>query len=390
MFTEERKKEVIKGETASHNSGVVRNKYGTGIRSFLVNSGFDNEKIAYDNENNKVTYDGKAIISPNIVVDGTSYADEKSLRTLALDMHKQNGKELVPAGSYVSGKTGIKNAAAVSDGYVGIGDTFIKPVVVSEGTAYITKQEADDAVSKYLEDIGYRSENDITKEWKNKYEDKINESLEALLEDEWSYNPEEDPAFLAYRDMYEREGKRAYAEAFGDYIANTNGYANSAAITAANAGLNQYMEGLFDKVPELMADDYERFSDSREETLSAVKELVEFADGVYDKEYKANSDYIDRISESNEKDHEVRVLGEEIERENKESNADLYDSYINSELDLIDLNYKDDMYDLEISETTLNGIIDRLYKEALTESKKQDALKTIIERIILQTRGTLR
>ena len=42
----QRKKEVIKGETASHNSGVVRNKYGTGIRSFLVNSGFDNEKIA--------------------------------------------------------------------------------------------------------------------------------------------------------------------------------------------------------------------------------------------------------------------------------------------------------------------------------------------------------
>lgn len=365
MFKPEKKKSIRKNKSNSHNSGVVRNKYGTGVRSYLVNAGFNNSDIGYDGDNFRVTYKGKPIIMPNIVVDGTSYADEDSLRTLALDLHKQEGTDLVSATDYAAKETGIKNAASIDNGYVSMGDKVIKAAVSSDGTAYVPRDEMEEATALYKGEIGYKSENDIYNDWESKYASKIEAALDSIINDEWSYNPEEDPAYQAYADLYRREGERAFSEAFGNGIANTNGYINSAALTAANQGLNYYMQQLADRVPELMQNDYERYYKRNQKRLDAVKELAQFGDGVFDKMYSSNSDYLDRLNEAGEFNYERKLNSDEREINDRELESEIFNNYVESEKDLVDLEYLPLEYESDLSSDAVSRALDELELEYL-------------------------
>ncbi len=383
MFTQERKKAVLKNKNNNNNSGVVRNKYGTGVRSYLVNSGIDNAKIGY--ENNKVTYKGVPILSPNIVVDGTSYADEDSLRTLALDLHRSEGKDLVSATDYMAKETGIKNGASIDNGYLAVGDTLIKPVVASDGNAYVERDVMDNAIEKYKKDIGYKSENDVYREWENGYADEVKDAIDDILEDDWEYSIEDDPAYQAYAAMYKKEGERAYADALGNISANTGGYLNSAAISAANQGLNLYLGKLQNVIPELMAEDYERYSESQKTKLSAIDKLSDLGDTAFDKAYSSNRDYLDRLNEANMQNYDQKIKSDEAEIDKRLKNSELYNNYLESEKDLIDLEYLPKEYESgihrEVIKTALDEIeleyADDIYEEELKGKKKDNLLKDL-------------
>lgn len=360
MFKSEKTKNIRKNESDSHNSGVVRNKYGTGVRSYLVNAGFNNSDIGYDSENFKVTYKGKPIMTPNSVVDGTSYADENSLRALALDLHKQEGTDLVSAADYATSQTGIKNAAAIDNGYVSMGDKVIKATVSSDGTAYVPREEMDEAISLYKNGIDYKSENDIYKDWSSKYASKIEAALDSIINEDWSYNPEDDPKYRAYADLYRREGERAFADAFGNGIANTDGYINSAALTAASYGLNRYMQQLADRVPELMQNDYERYTKQRQTRFDAVKELAGFSDSVFDKMYSSNSDFLNRLNEAGEFNYNRKLKSDENELSKRLTESNIFNNYLNSEKDLIDLEYLPARYESEFSTDAVKRALDEL------------------------------
>lgn len=383
MFTQERKKAVLKNKDNNNNSGVVRNKYGTGVRSYLVNSGLDNSKIGY--HDNKVTYNGKAVLSPNIVVNGTSYADEDSLRTLALDLHRSEGKDLVSALDYAAKETGIKNAASIDNGYVAVGDNLMKATVASDGNAYVQRDEMDKAMDEYKEDIDYMSEKDIYNRWEADYGNKIKNAINDILEDEWEYSLEDDPAYQAYAKMYKLEGERAYADAYGNLISNTGGYTNSAALTAANQGLNNYLKQLSNLIPQLMAEDYERYSKDREIKLSAIGELSDFSDTAYEKLYSANSDYLERLNEANMQNYEQRVASDKAELDERVTESELYNNYLESEKDLIDLEYLPKEYEASISQAAIKKALDEieleysdeLYEEELKAKRKDNILKDL-------------
>lgn len=367
MFEAEKNKNVKKNKENNNTAGVVRNKYGTGVRSYLVNAGFDNSDIGYDKDNFRVTYKGKPVIMPNSVVDGTSYADEGSLRELALKLHKDEGRELVSAADYAAQETGIKNAASVGDGYVSVGGKTIKAPVSSDGRAYVPKEEMKEALDEYKNEIDYKSEKDIYNQWESRYADKTEKALEELMNDSWSYNPEEDPAYQAYADLYRREGQRAFSEAFGNGIANTDGYINSAALTAASQGLAEYTGRLTDKIPELMKDSYERYAAQRGRRMEAVKELISFGNGVYDKMYSSNSDYLNRLNEAEEFNYEQSVKGDERETAERKAESEILNNYINAEKGLTELEYLPAMYEAEIS----GDIISRALKELELEYRPE-------------------
>ena len=383
MFTQERKKAVLKNKNNNNNSGVVRNKYGTGVRSYLVNSGLDNSKIGY--QNNKVTYNGKPILSQNLVVNGTSYADEDSLRTLALDLHRSEGKDLVSATDYAAKETGLKNVASMDNGYVAVGDKLMKATVSSDGNAYVERDEMDKAVKDYKDDIGYMSELDIYDRWEADYGNKIQNAITDILEDEWEYSLENDPAYQAYAKMYKLEGERAYQDAFGDLISNTGGYTNSAALTAANQGLNYYLKQLSNVIPELMAEDYERYSKDKDRKLSAIDKLSDFSDTAYDKLYSANSDYLERLNEANMQNYEQRVKSDKAELDERVTESELYNNYLESEKDLIDLEYLPQDYEASIYQKVIKnaldeielGYSDELYEAEIAGKRKDNILKDL-------------
>ena len=380
MFKDEKKKEVVKSVANSDNSaGVMRNKYGTGVRSYLVNSGLDDSKIGY--RDGMVTYNGKDVLQPNIVVDGRSYADEDSLRELALDLHKSEGKDLVSATDYAAEVTGIKNAASVDNGYVSIGDKTLKATVSSDGAAYLPREDMEEALEAYKEKIGYKSEKDIYNEWAMRDGGKIRKALTDILEDDWSYSPENDPAYEAYAKMYKREGERAFSDAFGNAIAGTDGQVNSMAITAAAQGLDNYMQKLSDKIPELMQADFERYEAQQEKRLKAVDELM----GIYDKEYSANSDYLKRIDEANMQNYEQRVAGKEAEINERLAENELFKGYIDSEKSLIELEYTPKLYESEFQSEAIERALGelklyyapKLYDAELSEIGKENLIRDL-------------
>ncbi len=381
MFKDEKKKEVVKSVANSNNSGVMRNKYGTGVRSYLVNSGLDNEKIGY--RDGMVTYNGKDVLQPNIVVDGRSYADESALRELAMDLHKSEGRDLVSATDYAAEMTGIKNAASVDNGYVSVGDKTMKAKVASDGTAYLPREDMEAALESYKEKTGYKSENDIYNNWAMGEGAKIRRALMDILEDDWSYSPENDPAYKAYADMYRREGERAFSDAFGNAIAGTDGQVNSMAVTAAAQGLDNYMQKLSDKIPELMNADFERFSNMQEKRLKAVDELM----GIYDKEYSANSDYLKRLNEANMQNYEQKVAGDDAEIAERLAENELFNGYIDSEKSLIELEYLPQVYESDLNGDRLSQALDAIefeYTPKLYDSELySEALKQALDELEL-------
>lgn len=99
-------------------------------------------------------------------------------------------------------------------------------------------------------------------EYYDDYQVQIDAALDRLLNrDSFSYNPEEDAAYQAYKDMYTREGDRAMRDTLGQVAARTGGMASTYAVTAAQQANQYYLQQLADKVPELQQLAYQMYLD---------------------------------------------------------------------------------------------------------------------------------
>ena len=96
------------------------------------------------------------------------------------------------------------------------------------------------------------------------YEDKYGSQVDSLLSSmqnrgAFSYNPETDPAYQAYRTQYLREGQRATKNTMATAAAATGGIPSSYAVSAAAQAGNNYSAQLTDKIPELYQQAYNRY-----------------------------------------------------------------------------------------------------------------------------------
>ena len=73
------------------------------------------------------------------------------------------------------------------------------------------------------------------------------------------YDPNTDPAYLAYRQQYLREGQRAMQNTLAESSAMTGGRPSSWAMSAASQANNYYAAQLADKIPELYQNAYNRY-----------------------------------------------------------------------------------------------------------------------------------
>ncbi|MBQ6889705.1 MAG: hypothetical protein IJN53_01590 [Oscillospiraceae bacterium] len=85
----------------------------------------------------------------------------------------------------------------------------------------------------------------------SRWEKELENSLAALENRSFSYDPAADPAYDAYRRSYKRKGALAMADTLGKSTALTGGYGNSWAQTAAQESYEDYMHQLTDKIPQL-------------------------------------------------------------------------------------------------------------------------------------------
>ena len=107
---------------------------------------------------------------------------------------------------------------------------------------------------------------------------RIDQMLDALLGEEFDYDPASDKLYAAYRQQYERQADLASANALGAAAALTGGRASTAAVAAAQQAGGYYRAMLAGKLPELAQLAYERYSGERKTRLSAIDRMLDAAD----------------------------------------------------------------------------------------------------------------
>lgn len=262
------------------------------IRELGKKYGLDDDSLyAYDPTTRAVRYDGRLLTIADDEVDGVSYKNsEKDFLEDVRDWHKSGGDELVAVRDYVasSGSQSGRNAPKVDfetgEGRVLIGGNSLKPSYISEdGRAYAPKSRVDAVLSALAPQ---------KPEYEDTHRERIERAEKRLENQSFSYDPEEDPAYLALRERYEREGNRAMQDTTGELAALTGGRISSAAVTAAAQARMQYAQKLTDSIPELAENAYARYADRYEADERAL-------DRLYDREEKAYSRYQDELEQFN-------------------------------------------------------------------------------------------
>lgn len=108
--------------------------------------------------------------------------------------------------------------------------------------------------------------------------EQIDRMLDALLGEQFDYDPASDKLYAAYRQQYERQAELAAENALGKAAALTGGQASTAAVAASQQAGGYYRAMLAGKLPELAQLAYERYSGEHKTRLSAIDRMLDAAD----------------------------------------------------------------------------------------------------------------
>lgn len=111
-------------------------------------------------------------------------------------------------------------------------------------------------------------------EYNSPYEDLLNQEISKITNrPQFSYNPEEDTAYQAFRNRALRAGDKAYADNLGGMSAMTGGRANSWAGTVASQARNQYVMQAEEAVIQFEDRAYGRYRDETSDMYNLVNLL---------------------------------------------------------------------------------------------------------------------
>lgn len=298
-----------------------------GIRATLNSYGYNNEDIGFDDKTGTVTLYGKNFMKPEIYDsdNGITYASENSIRSNLKSFDYEPLKEVTPYYSAFAGNNNLPfNAIGYSDGNITIGGTEIPYAYIDENNkAWAKQSDLDKAFNEYRQSSGVKSNSEIFDKYNSLYGDEINKVLNRIKNrGEFSYNVEDDPVYKAYKAMYEREGNRSAEDTLAAYSAQTGGYANSAAVTAAAAARQYYSEKLNDVIPELEAQAYNRYIADLENDFNTLESLKNLFSDMFNMEYKANRDTAEDIYRAANDDIERDRYSEKNNREKRASDLE--------------------------------------------------------------------
>lgn len=99
----------------------------------------------------------------------------------------------------------------------------------------------------------------------------------------FTYDPQTDPRWSAYRKAYVREGRRATEDTLGQAAARTGGMPSTAAVTAASQAGDYYNAQLTDKLPELYDLAYAMYTGEQDRLYRSLSALADARKGELDR-----------------------------------------------------------------------------------------------------------
>jgi len=246
------------------------------VRETLNEMGIANDRIGYNNAENTVTLDGKALLQPAYLDGdkGVSYASKKAIQQSLVDFYKDSKNPIVrvsDAFADSAGRYGISaDALTYGNGTVSVGGKPLDILYIDdEGKSWAYRDTVEQSVKNLTADSGVESPNALLDRYQKQYLSQVKQQMNQLKRrEEFSYDPDSDPVYLAYKEKYLTEGNRASRNTMADYAALTGGLSNSAAVSAAAQAEQYYAKKLTDTIPELAKLAYQQYVD---EFLVAVK-----------------------------------------------------------------------------------------------------------------------
>lgn len=266
------------------------------IRKTLNSLGISNDRIGYNEANGTVTLDNRTFMTPSRLDDdaGISYAPETEIRQTLVNFLKDSSDPIVrvsDAYADSAGRYGLSaDALTYGNGTVSLGGNPLDILYIDdEGKSWAYRSTVDDAVSSYADRLQVQSPADLAEAYRQRYLTQAESLLDTLQNQEaFSYDPDSDPVYQAYRRKYLQEADLASRDALASYSALTGGLPNSAAATAAAQAEQYYRQQLTDQIPTLAAQAYERYSDDFSNRLSLLGKATDLYHTAYQTAADAN------------------------------------------------------------------------------------------------------
>lgn len=277
-----------------------------GIRATLNKMGFSDSKIGYDDANGTVTLNGKTLMKPSYMDKdaGRSYAPVSEIQKSVVNLFKDSSNPIVRVSDAYAARAGRLGLSADSltygNGTVMIGGKPLDTLYIDdEGKAWAWQNDVDNLVSSLAGKSGVRSPNQILDRYDDEYLEEALDRLESVYtRKDFSYDPDDDPVYAAYKQKYLTEGDRASKNAIADYSALTGGYTNSAAMTAGAQAQQYYASTLSDMIPQLASDAYTRYKDKNQTNLDVAALLLNAYDAAYGNAADANDKTLENANSS--------------------------------------------------------------------------------------------
>ena len=279
----------------------------SGVRESMNKMGLDNSKIGWSNGN--VTYNNLSF-KPAEVRDGKSYATQKDIQNFVNSAYRAEGKNPVRITDYPA-PAGLGGISYSDNGMVAVGGQNIPVLYMDGDRAVVNSADLDEAYRKLKDKTGVKTADELRDTWEKKYGDQLDDAYREMKNySEWNYDPAADPAYEAYRKMYEREGMRAYRDAAAKLASRNMGNMTSAAQTLANSQLSYYMSMLADRIPELQKNSYERYKNGFDMKQQNYENLREQADADWERAVKVNETAKSDYEKSRENERERTLDGQ--------------------------------------------------------------------------------
>lgn len=184
----------------------------------------------------------------------------------------------------VLANAGAESVRSSYGGYTGSGDggSFrldpLSPGSFSyqDAPSYTNNYAGDIAkLWKQQQNVGQYSYGGAAPTYQNRYDDRVQELLNTLLNrEDFRYDASTDPLYAQYKQQYKMEGKRAMHEALGTAAGMSGGRVSSNAMMAAQEAGNYYAGQTANKIPELYQLAYQKYLNDyqlKQSDLAAVQ-----------------------------------------------------------------------------------------------------------------------
>lgn len=314
------------------------------IRNSLQNDfGVSSDRIGYKDGN--VLLDGKFLMKAKNNVDGTTYTDSYDDMVGSLsDYVKNNGLVAIRDYAAASG-TAVNIGWNEEQKTVSLNGVQVEPVAVINGKAYVPKSQVDEilAQSRNTSGTSYKNIYDEVKSEQGAGVDKL--YSDYVNAEEFSYKPENDPAYLAYMKVYQKAAEDEYNRNVASARFRTGGVSSTAQMQQAAAIKDAAVDNIAAARAQFEQDAYNRYVDN----LSLKRDKYDVAHGRMFDDYNmlSNVNASDKqdFYKALEFDRTMQATDGELERVALEN--DIYNQYARP---YAEMEYGDAVRNYKISE----------------------------------------